>query len=73
MRITRNHNDWRLAFTNTLAQRTVLAFAGFSLFNGKKYKPIYVNKVLHNREAINWLVVQWKQIRRIIQHFSELL
>ena len=64
MRITRNHNEWHLAFTNTLAQRTVLTYAGFSPSDGKKYKPIYVNKALHNREALNWLWKQWRKIRR---------
>ena len=39
---------------NTLAQRTVLWFAGFSLRDGKKYRKLDIS-AKHNREALNWL------------------
>ena len=51
---------------NTPAQRTVLRFAGFSLRDGKKYKPIVVDKAKHNREALNWLARYGRMGRKLM-------
>ena len=54
---------------NTPAQRTVLRFAGFSLRDGKKYKPIVVDKAKHNREALNWLARYQRKFTKALSAF----
>ena len=62
MKITRHQQSWVLRFDNTLAQRTVLAFAGFSLAGQVRYINDY-GKV-YRQELINELDYYLRLIRR---------
>ena len=62
MRIVRNHNEWHLDFANTLAERTVLAFAGFSLVGRVRYENNYGK--IDRQELMNELDYYLRLIRR---------
>jgi len=62
MKITRHQQSWVLRFDNTLAQRTVLTFAGFSLVGQVRYVNNYGK--FHRQELINELDYYLRWVRR---------
>ena len=53
---------------NTLAQRTVLRFAGFPLSGGRKYRKADYSAI-YNREALNWLARYQRMFIKAVSAF----
>lgn len=61
MRIYYMHpqGEWYVESNNTIAERTVLWWAGFPLDAGKKYRKVDFS-AYYNREALNWIGKIWR-------------